>query len=156
QVVDVKNDAQLAAAAEGALGDAAGCRDYIALLAGERLGAGVVVDGHLLHGAHGGVGEMVAFDHVRGVDSAFGLGPATREQARVLVESGEAAPDGGLAAMAATGYDAQRILALAAAGDPDARRVADAVGRSLARIVAVLGSMFDPSRVIVCGAISDG
>ena len=56
-VVEIKNDALLAAVAEGAQGAAIGCRDYVALLAGERFGGGVVVDGHLLHGAHGGVGR---------------------------------------------------------------------------------------------------
>jgi predicted NBD/HSP70 family sugar kinase len=156
QVVQIKNDAQLAAAAEGALGEAIGCRDYIALLAGERLGAGVVVDGLLLHGAHGGVGEMFAFDYVRGVDSAFGMGAAAETHARWLRESGEADPDGGLAKLAAEDVDGGHVLALAAAGDADALRVVARLGESLARIVGVLGSMFDPQRVIICGAVAEG
>lgn len=155
-VVEVKNDAQLAAAAEGSLGDARGCRDYIALLAGERLGAGVVVDGHLLHGTHGGVGEMFAFDHVRGVGSAFGLGHVIEQRARSLLASGDVAADGRLAALAAGRVDARTVLALAADGDADALRVAELAGESLARVVAVLGSMFDPERIIVCGAIAQG
>lgn len=155
-VVEVKNDAQLAATAEGTLGDAVGCRDYIALLAGERLGAGVVVDGHLLHGRHGGVGEMFAFDHVRGVDSAFGLGHVIEQRARELVAAGDAAPGGGLAALPPARIDARRVLDLAAAGDPDALHVARLAGESLARIAGVLGSMFDPERIIVCGAIAEG
>ena len=52
------------------------------VLAGERLGAGVWVDGRLLTGAHGGAGEMVAFDHVRGVGSAWGFGHRAVELAR--------------------------------------------------------------------------
>ncbi|KHK97086.1 transcriptional regulator, partial [Microbacterium mangrovi] len=40
-VVRIDNDASLAAFAEGTVGAAVGCRDYIALLAGARLGAGV-------------------------------------------------------------------------------------------------------------------
>ncbi|MGN8027398.1 ROK family protein [Microbacterium sp. 22242] len=155
-VVQVKNDAVLAAAAEGDLGEAVGCRDYIALVAGERLGAGAVVDGHILHGAHGGVGEMVLFDHVRGVDSADGLGPVTARLARGLIEAGEASPGGPLVALLADGLPADRILALAAARDPDAVRVARRAGEFLARVVAVLGSTYDPERVIICGAIADG
>lgn len=54
-------------------------------------GAGVVVDGHLLHGAHGGVGEMFAFDFVRGVNSAFGLGPMVQRLAKARLASGELA-----------------------------------------------------------------
>ncbi|WP_417555912.1 ROK family protein [Microbacterium sp.] len=156
QVVQIKNDAQLAAAAEGAAGEAIGCRDYIALLAGERLGAGVVVDGLLLHGAHGGVGEMFAFDYVRDVDSAFGLGAAAEELAQRLLRSGEADPDGALAKLRPEQVDGGHIMALAAAQDPDALRVANRLGERLARIVGVLGSMFDPQRVIICGAVAEG
>ncbi|WP_238439485.1 ROK family protein [Microbacterium sp. JZ31] len=155
-VVEVKNDAQLAATAEGAVGAAVDCRDYVALLAGERLGAGVVIDGHLLHGLHGGVGEMFAFDYVRGVDSAFGLGPILERRARALVASGETAPDGGLAGLDPRDVDARHVLGLAAAGDPDALQVVRTAGESLARIVGVLGSMYDPERIIVCGAIAEG
>ena len=154
-VVEIKNDAVLAAAAEGDLGEAVGCRDYIALIAGERFGAGAVVDGHILHGAHGGVGEMVLFDHVRGVDSAEGLGPAITRIADELLASGAASPRGALADLAARGLRADRILALAASGDPDAAQVVRGAGAFLARVVAVLGSTYDPERVIVCGAIAE-
>lgn len=157
-VVEVKNDAQLAAAAEGTEGGAIGCRDYVALLAGERLGAGVVVDGHLLHGAHGGVGEMFAFDYIRDVDSAFGLGPSLERLAREAIAGVSATPDArdGLAAMDPAQVRGRDVLELAAAGDQLAVDVSDAVGHALARIVGVLGNMFDPDRVIVCGAIADG
>lgn len=155
-VVEVKNDAQLAATAEGVTGGAVGCRDYVALLAGERLGAGVVIDGHLLHGMHGGVGEMFAFDYVRGVDSAFGLGPVIERSARDMIAAGDVAPGGRLAALSQREVDARHVLALAVAGDTDALRVARAVGERLARVVGVLGSMYDPERIIVCGAIAEG
>ena len=155
QAVEVKNDAQLAATAEAAVGEAVGCRDYIALLAGERLGAGVVVDGHLLHGAHGGVGEMLAFDAVRGVDSAYGLGPVLEKAARAALREAQenGSPLGGLDPDA---IDGEQVLRLAAAGDPVARQAAERTGQSLARIVGVLGSMFDPERIIVCGSIAEG
>ncbi|MEJ1090563.1 ROK family protein [Microbacterium istanbulense] len=154
-VVQVKNDAQLAATAEGSIGAAIGCRDYIALLAGERLGAGAVVDGHLLHGAHGGVGEMFVFDSVRGVDSVFGLGPVTVTEAEKLRDAGDLDPASALLALPEP-FEARDVLALAAAGDPDGQRVANAVGRRLGRAIAVLSNMFDPERVIICGAIADG
>ena len=157
-VVEVKNDAQLAAAAEGTAGEAVGCRDYVALLAGERLGAGVVVDGHLLHGAHGGVGEMFAFDFIRDVDSAFGLGPTLERLAREAIAKAETETTErhGLAAMDPAQVHGRDVLELAAGGDPLAIEITDAIGRVLARIVGVLGNMFDPERVIVCGAIADG
>ncbi|MEW2463213.1 ROK family protein [Microbacterium sp. NPDC047426] len=155
-VVEVKNDAQLAAIAEGTLGAAQGCRDYVALLASERFGGGVVVDGHVLHGAHGGVGEGVVFDHIIGVGSAFGLRYALQDQARAAVESGEAATDSPLGRLVADGpVEPRLVLTLAASGDPDALRVAERVGATVARVVGVLGSMYDPARVIVCGAVAE-
>lgn len=155
-VVEVKNDALVAAVAEGSLGGAVGCRDYVALLAGERFGGGVVVDGHLLHGAHGGVGEGIVFDHIIGVGSAFGLSYAVQDEVRAAVTLGEIdgrGPVGGLSDAAR--IDPRTVLAAAAAGDPDAMLVCSRVGEKLARIVGVLGSMYDPARVIVCGAIAE-
>ena len=58
--------------------------------------------------------------------------------------------------VAPEGLDAPAVLAMAADGDDDALRIVDRVGMSLARIVSVLGSMFDPERVVVSGAIADG
>lgn len=152
--VEVKNDAQLAATAEAVSGEAVGCRDYIALLAGERLGAGVVVDGHLLHGAHGGVGEMLAFDAVRGVDSAHGMGHVLESAARTLAGASDAV--GGLAERDPETIDARLVLELAVAGDPLAVQAVHQTGEAFARIVGVLGSMFDPERIIVCGSIAEG
>ncbi|MFS0853580.1 ROK family protein [Microbacterium sp. 179-I 3D4 NHS] len=155
-IVEVKNDAQLAAIAEGATGAAVGCRDYVALLASERFGGGVVVDGHVLHGAHGGVGEGVVFDHITGVETAVGLPYSLQDQAREAVAAGEIAPDGPVGLLVAEDrIDPRLVLTLAASGDGDALRVAERVGAVVARIVGVLGSMYDPARVIVCGAVAE-
>lgn len=152
----IDNDASLAAVAEGTVGAAVGCRDYITLLAGARLGAGVVVDGVLLRGRHGGVGEMVAFDHVEGVGSADGLGARVGAWAAEALDGGRVDPEGALAAVPPDELDARRVLELAALGDPAALAIAERVGAVLARIVSVLGSMFDPERVVVSGGISAG
>lgn len=151
----VDNDASLSAVAEGAIGAARGCRDYVVLLAGARLGAGVVVDGNVLRGAHGGVGEMVAFDHVVGVGTADGLGARAEAWAAEAVASGAAAASA-LAAIPREQLDGRAVLELAAAGDEQARAIVDRVGHVLARVVSVLGSMFDPRLVVVSGAISAG
>lgn len=151
-IVEIKNDAQLAAIAEGAQGAAIGCRDYVALLAGERFGGGVVVDGHVLHGAHGGVGEGVVFDHIIGAGSAFGLSYALQDEVR----AGEVAHGGYIGRLAdAERVDPRAVLALAADGDPDAGLVSARVGETLARVVEVLGSMYDPARVVICGAVAE-
>ncbi len=152
----IENDALLAAIAEGMVGAAVGCTDYIALLAGARLGAGVVLDGRELRGVHGGAGEMLALTHVKGVDSTRGLGYRMRKWALDALDAGEADPDGHLARTPTDQIDGARILELAALGDPDARRVTHRCAETLALIVSVLGNMFDPQRVVVSGAIADG
>ncbi|WP_341933021.1 ROK family protein [Microbacterium sp. LWO14-1.2] len=156
RVVEIKNDAQLAAIAEGSSGAAVGCRDYVALLASERFGGGVVVDGHVLRGAHGGVGEGVVFDHIIGVGSAVGLRYALQDQVRAAVESGEIAHDTAIGRLAdAEQVDPRVVLMAAASGDADALLAAARVGETLARVVGVLGSMYDPARVVVCGAVAE-
>lgn len=153
-IVRIENDASLAAVAEGAHGAAVGLRDYVALLAGGRLGAGVVIDGRLLRGAHGGAGEMTAFVHVEGVGVPTGLGARLELGARELIERGDLGPESPLGRTPADEVDAPLVLALASAGDPDALRVVRDVGHALARMVSVLGSMFDPRRIIISGDIA--
>ena len=155
-LVRVENDAYLAAVAERAAGAAVGLDDFVVLLAGERLGAGVAVDGRILRGAHGGVAEMVAFDRVTGVGGAWGLGYRAAQWAREAVAQGEIDPDHPLARLRTEELDGRHVLELAASGDPDALQVAERVGETLAVITGIFGSLFDPRRVIVSGAVADG
>ena len=99
---------------------------------------------------------MLTLEHVKGVDSTRGLGYRMRTWALDAIASGEADPDGPLAQIPPDQIDGARILELAALGDPDALRIAHRCAETLARIVSVLGNMFDPQRVVVSGAIADG
>ncbi|MDQ1169487.1 putative NBD/HSP70 family sugar kinase [Microbacterium proteolyticum] len=155
-MVRVENDATLAAVAERAHGAAVGCDDFVALLAGERFGAGISVDGRLLRGAHGGAGETVAFDRVEGVGSAWGLAPRVVDAAREALASGTLPAGSALSGMDADTLDAKTVLDLAAAGDAGALAVARSVGPALAGVAAVFGSLFDVQRVVVSGAIAAG
>ncbi|MDW4574511.1 ROK family protein [Microbacterium sp. M3] len=155
-IVRVENDASLAAVAERAVGAAVGCDDFVALLAGDRLGAGVWVDGRLLRGAHGGAAETVAFDHVRGVDGAWGLGYRAAELARRAVAEGTLPEASALAGLGDGQIDGKTVLALAAAGDDGAREIAAQVGETLAIVAGVLGSLFDSRLIVVSGAVAAG
>jgi len=155
-VVRVENDATLAAVAERTHGAAVGCTDFVALLAGERFGAGISVDGRLLRGAHGGAGETVAFDRVEGVGSAWGLAPRCVDAAREAVASGTVPADSALHGIDPDTLDAKAVLDLAAAGDAGALAAARSVGPALAGVAAVFGSLFDVQRVVVSGAIAAG
>lgn len=155
-IVRVENDASLAAVAERAVGAAVGYDDFVTLLAGDRLGAGVWVDGRLLRGAHGGAAETVAFDHVRGVDGAWGLGYRAADLARRALAAGSLSRSSALRGLDAGEIDGKTVLALAAAGDPDAAAIAAQVGETLAIVAGVFGSLFDSRLIVVSGAVAAG
>ena len=153
----VENDASLAAVAERAAGAAVGCDDFVVLLAGERLGAGVAVDGRILRGAHGGVGEMVAFDHVTGVGGAWGLGYRAAQWAREAVAQGEV--DRGPSPGADSGPRSSTGATCSSSRHPATPTPCgslERVGETLAVIAGIFGSLFDPRSVIVSGAVADG
>lgn len=152
-IVRVDNDAALAAVAEREVGAARGLDSFVALLAGERLGAGVFVDGNLLRGVHGGAGEAHAFVRVEGVGSPRGLGYLLGMWAHEAIATGRLRPDHPLAGTPELA-DARTVLALAEAGDAWAKGLVARAGERLARIVGMFGSFYDPSRVVVSGAIS--
>ncbi|MFD6176792.1 MULTISPECIES: ROK family protein [unclassified Isoptericola] len=160
--VVVENDANLAAVAEAEHGD--GAAAYAALLVGERIGAGIVLDGALRRGPRGAIGEMRVLDLVAGVGSSDGLGALARDEARRLLDSGEASGDDSDDGVGAAGsaladvprdlLDAEHVLAAAAAGDALAQQVVDGLADRLARICAVLSGLLDLDRVIVTGAMA--
>jgi predicted NBD/HSP70 family sugar kinase len=150
-LVRVENDASLAAVAEGSVGAAAGLRDFVTVLSGEFLGAGAVVDGNLLRGAHGGVAEMVAFDHVVGVEDAGGLAVRISRWAQEEIQSGEISPEGAPTDSWPAAADGRAVLALAREGDRDAQRLVARAGRVLSIVTGVFGSLFDPRRVVLSG-----
>jgi len=155
-IVRIDNDASLAAVAEGSVGSAVGLDNYVVLLAGDRLGAGVVVDGHLLRGTHGGVGEMVAFDHVAGVESANGLGTQLTDWVRAAVASGDVPAGHPLYSLSPDELTGRAALELARSGDAWAQSIVERGGVLMSRIAGVFGSLYDPSRIIVAGAVAEG
>ena len=155
-IVRVENDAVLASVAEHTRGAAVGLRNTVTLLAGHRLGAGVVIDGTLLRGAHGGVGEVVVLRHLRGVDDAHGIGHHLEAWASEAVASGSLPADHPLRALAADDVTARAVIDLARAGDPEARALVERAGATLARITGVFGSLYDPERIVVSGGLAAG
>ncbi len=155
-IVRIENDAVLASVAEHARGAAVGLRNTVTLLAGHRLGAGVVIDGTVLRGAHGGVGEVVVLRHLRGVDAAHGIGHHLEEWAGEAVASGVLPADHPLRELPADAVTARAVIDLARAGDPEARALAERAGATLARIAGVFGSLYDPERIVVSGGLAPG
>ncbi|WP_051274532.1 ROK family protein [Cellulomonas sp. URHD0024] len=149
------NDANLAAVAEQWRGHGATARCQVTLLAGERFGAGVVDDGRLLRGAHGGVGEMRYLDLVDGVGSATGIAALVREDARAQLRRLARGAGSSLQDLDPGMLEATHVLAAARAGDPLAVSVVEHVAALLARVVATFASIYDPERVIIAGAVAE-
>lgn len=135
----VENDANLAVAAERWRGAARGIDDVVLVLAGERLGAGVCLGGHVVRGHRGGVGEMGFLDLVTGVGGTAAVGHLMR--AWGSDRFGRA-------------VSAEEVSAAARAGDPAALDVLDAVARRTARALAVLATLLDPELIVVGGAVA--
>ncbi|MFJ3383717.1 MULTISPECIES: ROK family protein [unclassified Curtobacterium] len=150
--VVVENDANLAAIAERARG--AG-DSFAALMSGERFGTGLIVDGVLLRGAHGGAGELRVLNLVEGVGTPEGLGAACRTLAAEALAAGRIAAGTALARAAEHGVlEAPAVFAAAEDGDAVAAGIVERLGDRLAKACIVLASLLDIERVYVAGAIA--
>ncbi|NQX27153.1 ROK family protein [Microbacteriaceae bacterium VKM Ac-2854] len=147
----VDNDANLAALAEGWTGAGAGVRNYLALLSGERLGAGVVIDGALLRGVHGRVGEMRFLDLLVGVGSADGIGLLARRWASEALRRIGREPSA-LDRIPVDALTAPEVFAAAATGDPLAADVITRIGERMTVVFAALADLLDVEVIILAGA----
>ncbi|PVZ61064.1 ROK family protein [Arthrobacter sp. H-02-3] len=140
----LENDANLAALGERWRGSGAGVDDLVVLLAGERLGAGVMESGRLLHGRGGAAGEMGYLDMVEGVGSSDGIAALARQWSA----AGGGPSDGGAAS-------APRVFEDAAAGDPAALAILSRISERMARVIASIASLINPEQVVISGAVAD-
>ncbi|MFC7375119.1 ROK family protein [Brachybacterium sp. GCM10030268] len=150
-LVTVENDANLAARAEYAGGP---CEHMATLLMGERFGAGLIVDGHLLRGAAGAAGEMRFLGGVlEDSTGADGVAALARRWTLDALDSGADSPV--LAAIPADELSAVDVFSAARDGDLVARAVLERIADRIARIAAILVSLLGVEKVVVAGAISE-
>lgn len=152
--VMLENDANLAAIAERSH-DESYSANTATLLTGERFGAGVIVDGELLRGARGGVGEMRMLDVIFEGDpnATDGIGALARKWARREIISDETSSS--LSRMNPKSIRAEDVFRAASEGDAFAESILERLGARLSRVVAVLFSLFDIERIVVAGALAD-
>jgi predicted NBD/HSP70 family sugar kinase len=151
-IVTVENDANLAAIAEASAPEGGG-RDvdsFIALIVGEGLGAGLMIDRRLVRGRRGGAGELRFLEHVEGVGSPEGLALLARRWAVDAIRAGRG--EGALGRLDPDRVDEAAVGRAADDGDPAAVAIVDRLAARLARICLVLGDLLDVERVIVGGA----
>ncbi len=151
--VVLENDANLAASAERALGAVA--RESIAvLLAGVSFGAGLIVDGVLLHGGAGGAGELRVLGMVEGVGSSEGLDGAARSWLEEDRRTGRVPAASPLALTPVDALDVSHIVDAATRGDAYAGALVERLGERLGRVCVVLGSLLDVEEVVVAGGVA--
>jgi predicted NBD/HSP70 family sugar kinase len=153
-IVTIENDANLAAIAEGSHPDGAGrgIDSYIAMLMGEGIGAGLMIDRRLVRGRRGAAGEMRFLDEVRGVGSAEGLALLARRWATDAIESGALSRESLLGRLDPRTLREGEVADAATQGDPAAVAIIERLARRLARICLVLGDVLDVDLVVVGGA----
>ncbi len=152
--VRVENDAALAAVAEGTLGAARGHDDFVAILVGRRLGSGVFLDGRLVRGANGGVGELEGLRYVPGVGSTHGIGPRAERWLRQELDARRVPADHPWAALDQAGLTAEAVLSVAKLDDPVSRPLLEELGATMGRICNVVARFYDPGVIVVCGAMA--
>jgi predicted NBD/HSP70 family sugar kinase len=151
----IENDANLAALAEHSRDPA---DDVATLVTGERLGAGLIVDGHLLRGYRGGAGELrlleltLRDDPAAGAGATDGLGALARRWARHELETTTAPST--LRGTALEEIGAPDVFAAALAGDALAERVIERLGARLAHVAVVLESVLDVEKIVIAGGIA--
>ncbi|MDR4534589.1 ROK family transcriptional regulator [Glutamicibacter sp. PS] len=149
----VDNDANLAALAEAAGGAGAGVRSFATLLSGERFGTGLVVDGRLLRGQHGAVGEMRVLEMIAGVRTPDGLAYHARTEVRAAAAAGTLR--GELAEVPAESIDADLVFAAARRGDRCAQDILGSLAEVLTPVCMLLSGLLDLDRIIIAGSVAE-
>ncbi|TPV51900.1 ROK family protein [Pseudarthrobacter phenanthrenivorans] len=149
----LENDANLAALGERWQGSAAGVDDVVVILAGERLGAGVVDGGRLLHGSRGGAGELAFLEYVQGVGDTYGIASVARAWAAEALAGGARTSLRELAA--GGGAEAEHVFAAAAGGDAVALEILDRLADRMARVIGAVATMLNPELVVIAGAVAN-
>jgi predicted NBD/HSP70 family sugar kinase/biotin operon repressor len=147
--VEIENDANLGALAELTWGAGRGCSNFAYVKAATGIGAGLVIDGRVLHGVSGTAGEIghttldeagaLCYCGNRGCLETKASGPAIIQLVGLL--NGEVPT-------------LSRIVDLAVAGDVRCRRAISDAGHEIGVAVAGLCNLINPERVIVGGLLS--
>lgn len=157
----VESDRAASVLGEVSRGAARGCRHAIFLAVGTGIGAGILVDGSILRGAHdiaGAIGWMgldrpyrAEYDRCGGFEShASGSGIARVARELLAAEPGYAGPLGALAPGAITAHD---VFGAYDAGDRLAARVVENAVECWGMAVGTLVSLFDPEVIVLGGGL---
>lgn len=150
----LENDANLAALAERWRGVAQGVDNFAVVLAGTRLGSGVVESGRLLHGQLGGFGELGYLDNLDGVGDTLGIAPYTVSWGKEALDSGAKTALSESCGGAPEALTAEMVFVAAAKGDDVAVEILDRMAQRMARVIGSLSTMVNPELVVIAGAVA--
>lgn len=149
------NDANLAAMAEHWMGVGKEVSDLAVMLAGERIGFGLMDSAQLRHGVSGRSGEVGLLELVDGVGTPAGIAALARDMALAACKTGAPATVLTTQVDAHSGeIPAEAVFAAAAQGDQVAQQILDSIGRRIARVVAIMATFTDPELVVIGGAVA--
>lgn len=159
----ISNDANAAAIGEMTYGAAKGMTNFIVLTLGTGVGAGVVVDGHLLTGRSGFAGELGHVTFPFATDRECGCGrkgclqtvasaKGVVKTARQLLEKSD--KESALRELSEGQLTAKAVSEAANQGDELAKQVFDFTGKCLGAAAAEFAAFSDPEAVILFGGVS--
>jgi predicted NBD/HSP70 family sugar kinase len=146
--VILDNNVNLAALGEQWQGAARQLGTFAVIAVGAGVGAGIVHEGQLLRGAHGGAGEVAFLPSSRG----HRPGLASPDEAGGLVLLGEAQARAGWHADTPP-TSVQELFSRAAAGEGPAVELVEAESQRIAAIAASVCAIVDPETVILTGGV---
>jgi predicted NBD/HSP70 family sugar kinase len=129
----VENDCNLAVIAERWQGAAQGLDDIVCVLAGERLGAGIMVGGKLMRGHAGAAGEMAYLGIETPEEGAHGVAQFVRRL---------------------SGEEPEAVFAAAGAGNAEAAAIVARVERWAGSGVVMTAQIVNPEVVVIGGGVA--
>jgi glucokinase len=156
----LENDANAGAIAEHRYGAGAGCRHMAFLTLGTGIGAGLILNGHIYHGASGMAGEI---GHVRlteagpeGFDKAgsvegWASGGGMAHLARETVDAATRAGEYTSLVNSPRPLTARDVGLALEKGDAVAERIVRETGARLGEALAILIDVLNPERIVLGG-----
>jgi predicted NBD/HSP70 family sugar kinase len=129
----VENDCNLAAIAERWCGAAEGLDDIVCVLAGERIGAGIMVGGKLMRGHTGAAGELAFLGGSEAEEGAHGIA----QFARLL-----------------SGKAPEEVFAAAGRGEEEALAIVERVERWAGSGIVMTAQIVNPEVVVISGGVA--
>lgn len=157
--VFIANDTRAWALAEKLFGNSQDNDNSVLISIHHGLGAGIILDGRVLQGRHGNIGELghIQIDKQgklchcgnRGCLETVASSQAIREQVKERIANGESSSLEGI-----EDVTIEQICAAAAEGDPMAVEVIEQLGHYLGSAIAIVINLFNPEKILIGGVVN--